>query len=144
MAAGFNPAGVDGKPPIVPGASPFIAVAAVLTREPALARRAEEYTLAGVPGRGARDFGAEAADIVWEMTLEAVSWSSLQAFEALFGQYAAGQRYRLVSELDESVYWDHVEFRRYEPLELHALPGSAAPPHVLRVARVTWRWMQPQ
>lgn len=142
MGASFNASGLGGRPAIVPGTDARLAKASIVTREPSRARRVEEYPLPGVSGRGTRDYGLEAMDIVWDIIIEAVSWSALQAFEALFAAYPAGERYRLVSELDDSICWDYVEFRRYEPLELHALVGES-PAHILRVARVTWRWMQP-
>lgn len=141
MAASYNAGALGQRPAIIPAQDAHISRAVVRTREPKLVDRAQVYTLPGVAGVGSQSFGWEAAEIVWELTLEAESIASLQLFEAKFRQYGAGQRYALVSETGMS--WEFVELASYEPESLEYVAGGPGSPHVLRTATVRWRWCQP-
>lgn len=141
MAASYNASGENGRPPIIPAQSAHLILGIVTTREPALVDRAQVYALPGVSGVGSQSFGWEAAEIRWELTLEAESIAALRLFEAAFREYGAGKRHRLASE--GGLWWDFVELARYEPQTLDFVMRPSGAPHVLRTATARWRWCQP-
>ena len=140
MAASYNSGGAGGKPAIIPATDPYLTGAGVLTREPELAPRRKLYTIPGLSGQGSVYAGLMPVPIIWELTVEAPTITSLSSFEAKFDQYAAGGRYRLVSEFDDNRYWDYVEFQRLERLSMSRVVGGN---RIVLVARVHFLWMQP-
>ena len=151
MPASYNGDGDDDRPTIVIDPDPTspdgtgIVAAVVQTSEEDTEFTGVDYAMPGLdgalPGTGHR---LEPVDITWLLHVEFSSLSRLASFERRFLQYGPGLRYTLVSELGMS--WDAVEFRSYERLSLNTLgrPPNEDDRHVLRVARVQFKWMSPR
>lgn len=137
--AAFNPTGSGGLDKVEPATDGRLAAAVVRTLYREAPPRTQRIVHPGISGAISIEYGLATAEIVWEWTLEAASYSDLAAFEDLLRAYRGAGRFTLQSEID-GVYWDNVEFRRYEPEHPpDRLPGG----NWLRSGRVYFEWMQP-